>query len=1609
MIRKLLAHLVILSILFLIFTETVLSQEPYRMTKVKNMASYMTFSETVWQNIPRGVDFFGARSKWQDLSTRQTRFKGVYDDENLCFQMEMLFPAESAPTYTPNLKRDAGDVFSGEDLELFLITSGKNGASFQFCVSPNGTLFDSRNKDAKWNAKGIQVITLIDKKRWLAIIKIPFKDLLQPPMKLGEKWRFNVCRTWIDDNLRSRPTSWMKLAKNGYHSPELFASLIFAKSTPTGPISVSQKDNQLLLNSNLDNHEKSKSEPRFWRIPTSSKAVYAEKTKYNPDFAVTGNKEGVFLSQTINRQVSSIPKFTFRMEASGNGTAKLQIAINFLLSSGCEIRKTIIETPQPRKQLVTRKIERPEDAVVLKNIQISQINTGSVCIDSIGLTPQMNKPELRPGKLSPMPTMVGAPLVFPDNFPWRAPGAEPFRILFIADSNNVVIEHILKAFSEQFDWTYDILRGNAARNPDEIRKRLKENLYQAVFTQGITLSKIPKSIRTAVEETGMGLVMLLSRRAKTPGMKKIYTRGKPYKKLPPLDGLPLEQMSPTGIPELKMFGIHAIYQGTMGKGRVVAIECADRQFYRHGILPAIDETWLAEQGTYIEEWLGFDWWNYYHSLYGKCILWSARISSPFQIEQPAKNIIRKPGDNISIAISNTICGKQSTYYIDATLFRDETKEKTYPPKKISLPLEKKYITTFLLPETLIGGRHFLNYRLLNDKKKVLSWGTRCFIIRPKDLVFINKLTTPNRQLVPGDKLTVKIDLSRKPTSKHIFNIMIFDAFQRLLTTKTLFLSKATTIINLQPEKEQILTTYAHIVLDIIKDGKTTDRATTDIFFAIDQNNLFRDYVFAAYAWIATPYRPLAFRLFREIGINTINCFPQGSYSAAKSGFPWLDGWGGVIKNKGVIYPPLQERKSKINNPADKHKQDGCLSDPKWETSLKNAVDRYCDVIKRNPPMGYFLLDEMTLAAPWHGHALSEPDRHPMTLEAYRGHLQQKYKTIDLLNKQWDTHYKFFSNITPPMTKESRKKANLSSWVDFRVFMDDIMTSAGKRFHKYVHENNKTIRSGQPNFCYEGPFTGIDPVKLAISRNGAQSYGMDDFNRCFKKPGTTIWNWSCYKYPEFPQLRGKLWRRLFRGASGATIFGTWFTGKDKPVGFLHPNFGLTKRAIRLKNATSDLVNGTGRLIINTPRKTPQFAILFSQPSMHMSWLESEDPISFSWNIRKRKDVDAYMSYFRSRDAFKKLLRNSLWQFDFVTEKQVSTGKLASYKALILPMCIGLSESCRKSILNWQKQGGIVVADLRAGARDEHGKVINDDWTKQVFGIRRLSRPKYKSRMLNIDANKIDVPEGAEIEVLSPAKAETHFHSNTQAIVINKQGNGLGIYLNFVARYSDNLAEYLSDLLKKHGIERAFRIVENSTIKPEDSFWSKIFSLGDKQNHQEAKEIMEYELIPFRQSKEPVTYIGIIGSLNIDKTTNKPILLLPEKKLVYDMIGKNCLGWTTKIPLQIDPGDIALFALCDESSKLEKISIPSHIKQGNCLKAQVTITPYVKRVLRLTVIGPDGHDIAELGKNVDANKGTWKGNIPIALNMKAGKYQLKIRDVMSNFTITHSFIVEEALRK
>ncbi|GMV83413.1 MAG: hypothetical protein AMXMBFR7_45970 [Planctomycetota bacterium] len=200
--------------------------------------------EDCWQKAPVAGGFVALGEKWMDLGPEtgvpvpdadSTSVRVCYDDKFLyvaaeCHSGDEMAIKTTKADGTPmwwarekNDRADTGGIWHGPSVELFIAPGGDQMNYYQLVAGIMGATWDKYSgKPAEVWDSGWEVKTTIDKHVWIMEAAIPLSSLTHDPIKKGDLWAANFCR--------SRPGRQMwtfVYGPGGFHTPEDFGVLKF--------------------------------------------------------------------------------------------------------------------------------------------------------------------------------------------------------------------------------------------------------------------------------------------------------------------------------------------------------------------------------------------------------------------------------------------------------------------------------------------------------------------------------------------------------------------------------------------------------------------------------------------------------------------------------------------------------------------------------------------------------------------------------------------------------------------------------------------------------------------------------------------------------------------------------------------------------------------------------------------------------------------------------------------------------------------------------------------------------------------------------------------------------------------------------------------------------------------------------------------------------------------------------------------------------------------------------------------------------------------------------------------------------------------------------------
>ncbi|MFH0797144.1 MAG: beta-galactosidase trimerization domain-containing protein [Candidatus Omnitrophota bacterium] len=654
-----------------------------------------------------------------------------------------------------------------------------------------------------------------------------------------------------------------------------------------------------------------------------------------------------------------------------------------------------------------------------------------------------------------------------------------------------------------------------------------------------------------------------------------------------------------------------------------------------------------------------------------------------------------------------------------------------------------------------------------------------------------------------------------------------------------------------------------------------------------------------------------------------------------------------------------------------------------ELEINWRVDAHM-ATRKHGVLGYSLGDEINT---------KYVDDSPECQQAYRTYLKRVYGTIENLNREWDEQFKSFEEInllkTGDAWEESAfKQKKYPRWFDRQIFASENMMMVARQYRETFP---KRLKDPEALCGFEGlglsdhEYLDFDQIMASVDwwmpyRDEAGIY--NNALRSLQPQGFLSGNWTS------PQP-ASYWYTVMSGLNGIAYF-MWQLEGWRPyephIGFLAPAYNFHPIVQKMLTNFEAIRNGLGDLFVNSAQENDPVALYYSIESALASTFDENRPFNTIQSAHKE---------------FIDIIHGLGLEFKYVTGKQVSDGILdrSKYKLLILPCIQAISLKEAEALRKFVEEGGLLVADMRPGIYDEHGRSASPGMLDELFGVRRRKDGEPKSVPVKItgqiDNREIGVNFGGTIvdSGYEPVKAQVLGNAaGTPVFFVNQIGKGRAILLNFNLAAQVSLGsryQLVKDLLTIAGVTPGLPVTDDNS---EPLFNS--CTLRWRTGEGKVLGIMLYPLL----------------ERNLEDGLSAVKVGLPSPAHIYDIGEGKYLGQANEVSLKLatlQPKFLAVLPYRVNELKIETSS-PS-LKQGEELKVRISLNgvPAQGNVLHpvhLEAIGPDGIIAAHFTRNVLVKGGREEIKFSIAFNEKTGKWNLRARDILTGKTNETSFEVK-----
>ena len=685
--------------------------------------------------------------------------------------------------------------------------------------------------------------------------------------------------------------------------------------------------------------------------------------------------------------------------------------------------------------------------------------------------------------------------------------------------------------------------------------------------------------------------------------------------------------------------------------------------------------------------------------------------------------------------------------------------------------------------------------------------------------------------------------------------------------------------------------------------------------------------------------------------------------------------------------------------------DPVITTVEYNEELEQRVSAFVDTL-RYLALPAFSLGSDNMLTPYEEDvSFSETD-----IESFHLYLESKYETVDNLNTAWKTNFSSFDRILPIKFDEAKRKDTYEVWLDTRLHMEEVLTQVHYGAFDMFGETGSKTKVGIEGFENAwSPFRGYNLFELtgfltmAVPGHDAGPGLPGDISvsaalSSFVSPGSftglSVGGETCFRSNEL-LLRAAPWQSLFLGMNSVW----WRKAYGGVEAALTPQYRLSPAFSAVVEESREIMRGIDILLGGSIRLVDKIAILYSPVSKFAAYTSSSDHPS---NI-----------YSTSVRSFYQACQDGGYTPIFVAEDQLTGNWLSekNFRVLILPYIQAVSGETAQCIMEFVKNGGTVLADIRPGVMDEHLFMRETGSLDTIFGVSqgtgRIASvvsgafvPQEIEGGIPVELTFEDCLNDPAVEALEGVHVMAAA-GNSPAVIVNRYGNGTGIYLNMGMRTYEKMRsegretifrEVISWCLYTGGMDMPYCTVRDST----------------------GAMAQKVSITVFRD--DTMEYVGLLidPTVKSEYSSRKDFFLdlsrTGKTTYVYNIRTAEFLGANIHVPVDLTPGKAELFALIPYRVKGLDLKLKSPvIHTGGLLEYSVAVITQNKEskpgrhVFSIEVTGPDGKKRPYFSRSFDALKGELKSSLSISPDDSPGRWILTVQDVITGKKVERAFMI------
>jgi hypothetical protein len=951
----------------------------------------------------------------------------------------------------------------------------------------------------------------------------------------------------------------------------------------------------------------------------------------------------------------------------------------------------------------------------------------------------------------------------------------------------------------------------------------------------------------------------------------------------------------------------------------------------------------------------------------RLILWGAKKLPPVTVDSLAPVTVQA-GEPVTLPVSLTAVASDPK----ATLVLDLRDQYGRPVSRRQQPvsLQRGANSTEISLPALPAGKAFANV-WAQSGGKVYGFGT--IGLQVQSPTRLTALTLDHESFALEQPVTGRLSVEGPATGLSL-HLTARDLHGRLVAEETSPVAAGESDFSLP--MPPMITIMGWLEAQLLQGGRALDTRRAD--FGINNLAYPRDEI-QHVMWMGYPNDYIGPMMAEEFSRNGVDSFYDGGnvgygpYANQR----WLPYATRFTDSKTDWYQPKPTRQP------DDLVRDPCLTNPSFRAKVKEDLTKVATRGLRYGVSDFTLGDENLFVSGRFDLCFSDT-----CVEDFRRWAREVYGTLDALNAEWGSQFGDWSEVKPQTLAQAKAAGNLVPWVDHRLHMDSVWAGIHDYSRGVIKQTVPHARVG-----YEGSDTHVstwsaaDYWKLSQAMDLNNIYYRDFLSlavKDFASPDMLLGAGWFGGYPgnrNEPFMRWFPWRTLFKGANS---FWVW-CGYGSPGAVMAYDVSLYPFFSAACQEIARIKQGPGKLLMDAQRQHDGIALLWSAPSLHVGTATDGFP-----------DLDSTLN------SMVKILHDTGLEAKVLSGAQLAAGKLTNdeFKVLLLPGTLALSQTEVAAIRRFAAAGGTVIADLRPGVADDHGKPFAPWPLADLFGARVTGPFAAGTGDLTLDGAKLGMVT-CDTAVAGTGAGQV---AGTPVMIANKVEHGQAILLNF------SLRGYLS-LPKVAGAEFA-------GWKEGAGYREFVRGLMAKAGVTPAVSVTpdapQVEVSRF--ARGGAQYVGIIQSLPLEpiEYTNHPdrrlsarpvTITLDARHHVYDVLKGRYLGETQTVGCELTPGVAQLYALLPYRLGGLILEAPASATAGSRVRSTVRLIVNGQpagHCVRLRVMGPDGRERPWYASNIltgrapggDPTRG--EAVFTLALDDAPGTWKLVATDVATGLS-------------